>query len=100
MPDIDFHWVYVITSYEGVSPDEIEKLISVPIEDAINNVDKIKMVTSVSAEGLSQISIQFENMGEDKYDKLFQELKSEIDAINKLPSEEFDRRAELSRIRE
>ncbi len=89
MPDIDFHWVYVITSYEGVSPDEIEKLISIPIEDAINNVDKIKMVTSVSAEGLSQISIQFENMDEDEYDKLFQELKSEIDAINNLPSEDL-----------
>lgn len=89
MPDVNFHWVYVITNYEGVSPDEIEKLISIPIEDAVNNVDKIKMMTSTSSEGLSQISIQFENMGENEYQKLYQDLKSEIDAIDDLPGKDL-----------
>ena len=87
MPNVDFHWVFVITTYNGVSPDEIEKLITVPLEEAIDSIDKIKMVTSTSSEGLSQISVQFETIGNDEFDKLYQNLKSEIDQIDDLPDD-------------
>ncbi|KPK87838.1 hypothetical protein AMJ80_11685, partial [bacterium SM23_31] len=86
-PNINFHWLIVVTTYSGVNPEEIEKLITIPLEDAINNVDNIKMVTSSSTEGVSQISVQFENMSDEKYDKLFQDLKSEVEKIDNLPED-------------
>ena len=41
MPDIEMNWVFIVTVYPGVSPEEIEDLVTKPIEDAIEDVDKI-----------------------------------------------------------
>lgn len=87
MPNVNFHWVYVVTTYDGVSPEDIESLITIPLEEAVDKIDKIKMFTSSSSEGVSMISIQFENMKEDEYNKLYQDLKSEIDQVDDLPDE-------------
>ena len=84
-PNVQFDIVTITTIFPGASPSEIEKLITVPLEEAIDSIDKIKMVTSTSSEGLSQISIQFETIGNDEFDKLYQDLKSEIDQIDDLP---------------
>ena len=60
-PEISFNSATVTTFYPGASSEDVEKLVTVPIEDAIEeNVNKIDIVLSVSSEGRSLITVQFE----------------------------------------
>jgi len=60
MPDISFPMVTVVTQYAGVAPEEIERMVTVPLEGIIASVNKVKKVTSSSSEGYSTIMAEFE----------------------------------------
>lgn len=54
-PDITFPNIIISTSYEGVGPEEIETLVTRPLEEAISAVPNVKKVTSTSSHGSSLI---------------------------------------------
>lgn len=58
-PDVNFPIVTVTTSYPGAGPEEIETLISKPMEDEISTISGIKRLTSVNYEGLSRVIGEF-----------------------------------------
>ncbi|MCK9229117.1 MAG: efflux RND transporter permease subunit [Syntrophales bacterium] len=60
MPELEYPAVSVITSYEGVSSEDIENLITKPIEEVVGSVQNVKSVRSVSQEGLSAVIVEFE----------------------------------------
>jgi len=60
LPDITFPVITVITSYEGVSPQEIERLLSEPIEGALSTVTGVKHVSSTSMKGTSAVMVEFD----------------------------------------
>ncbi|MFM8911845.1 MAG: efflux RND transporter permease subunit, partial [Flammeovirgaceae bacterium] len=59
-PSVDPPVVTVSTSYVGANADVIESQITEPLEDAINGVPGIRTLTSVSREGRSNITVEFE----------------------------------------
>ncbi|MEW6608238.1 MAG: efflux RND transporter permease subunit [bacterium] len=59
MPDIDYPVITVITNYEGVAPEEIEELISKPIEEVVATVSGVKKISSTSQEGVSLVLVEF-----------------------------------------
>ncbi|MFM8741640.1 MAG: efflux RND transporter permease subunit, partial [Cytophagales bacterium] len=59
-PSVDPPVVTVSTSYIGANADVIESQITEPLEDAINGVPGIRTLTSVSREGRSNITVEFE----------------------------------------
>ena len=59
-PSVDPPVVTVSTSYTGANSDVIESQITEPLEDAINGIAGIRTLNSVSREGSSRISIEFE----------------------------------------
>ncbi|MCX7780932.1 MAG: efflux RND transporter permease subunit, partial [Negativicutes bacterium] len=59
-PDVEFPIVNVTVTYTGASPEEMESLVTKPIEDAVSSVAGIKTLSSVTREGLSQVNIEFE----------------------------------------
>jgi multidrug efflux pump subunit AcrB len=82
-PDIDLDEVWVYTEYPGVSPEEIEKLITIPIEDEIASIQGIDEIRSVSMEGYSQIEIDFE--GIEDFPRKVQEVQNKINRVEGLP---------------
>jgi len=58
-PEVKLPHVFVTTRYRGVSPEDIEKSITVKIEDKLKGISGVKKIRSVSSEGLSQIDIEF-----------------------------------------
>src|SRR5579875_1066176 len=58
-PQVDLPRITVATSYVGTNPQEMETLITKPIEDSIAGVSGIQQVTSYSQQGKSVVSIQF-----------------------------------------
>ena len=90
-PEISFNSATVTTLYPGASSEDVEKLVTVPIEDAIEeNVNNIDIVSSVSSEGRSLITIQFEEISDRDFDKEFQNLRTAVDRVNDLPTEILD----------
>jgi len=79
MPKIPFNWAFITTVYPNVPAEDIERLITIPIEDEIADVDGIDEISSVSAEGYSFVQVKFELSSKDQFDKRLTELKSEVD---------------------
>ncbi|HLV33402.1 MAG TPA: efflux RND transporter permease subunit [Chitinispirillaceae bacterium] len=59
-PDIDFPIVLVVTSYSGVSPEDIENLVTRPIEEAVSSTENIQNITSQSLNGRSLVMLEFD----------------------------------------
>jgi multidrug efflux pump len=58
-PDITIPYVFVTTTYEGVAPEDMEKLITIPIERKIKGISDLEEIRSTSAEGLSTVAVKF-----------------------------------------
>lgn len=61
MPKIEVPIISVTTRYEGVGALEIESLITSPLEKVLSSVSGVKNISSTSANGISNITINFEN---------------------------------------
>ena len=59
MPDISYPTLSVSTSYESASPEEIEELLTLPVEQAMAAVPGVEEVSSVSSEGSSNVRVSF-----------------------------------------
>lgn len=60
LPEVDFPRISIITNYEGVGPEEMENLLTRPIEQAVSTIDGVTEITAESAEGLSRVQLQFD----------------------------------------
>ncbi len=90
-PEIALQSATVTTLYPGASPEEVEKLVSAPIEDAIEeNVNKINLLLSNSSEGRSIVSVDFEEMSNRDFDKELENLRTAVEQVNELPAEILD----------
>ena len=58
-PDLDIPVVNVITHYPGASPEDMELLVSRPIEDEIRSIPGVRRVASTSIQGISQVTAEF-----------------------------------------
>ena len=59
LPEIDFPSISVVTVYDGAGPEEIETLITRPLEQALATVEGIEEIESFSAEGRSRVALKF-----------------------------------------
>jgi multidrug efflux pump subunit AcrB len=90
MPNINFNMALILTLYPGVSPEEVEKLITIKIEDAVADVDKIDFISSNSTEGQSTVFVRFEEMSDTDFKFILQDMRSAVDNIDDLPEEVED----------
>jgi HAE1 family hydrophobic/amphiphilic exporter-1 len=57
-PDVNFPFVNVTVVYPGASPEEVETLVTKPIEDAVAGISGVKRIESDSRESLSRVGIE------------------------------------------
>src|SRR5262249_44130932 len=82
-PDPTPPLVEVITQNPGASPEEMERLIAIPIETALNGMPGLEDLRSTSIPGLSDIKCQFA-YGTD-YKSARQEVINRINSLDTLP---------------
>lgn len=85
-PNINFDIVSVSTVYPGASPNEVEKLVTNPIEDKLKEVDGIKEYRSSSVENLSGVFITIDPDVSDTQ-KVVDDIRSAIDRVEDLPDD-------------
>ncbi len=59
-PKLEFPMIAVITQYTGVSPFDIETVITRPIEETVASVQNAKQVSSTTRQGLSLVMLEFD----------------------------------------
>jgi len=85
-PDITIPYVFVRTEYRGVSASDIETSITIKIEKKLKGLDKVKNISSVSSQGLSQINIEF--LPGTDINEVLTKVKDKVDeARNDLPTD-------------
>jgi multidrug efflux pump subunit AcrB len=88
-PDITIPYVFVTTNYEGVAPEDIEELITIPIERKLKGIDNVEEIRSTSAEGISTVAIKF--LPKVDLDDAVQKVRDKVDqAKNDLPADLAD----------
>lgn len=64
LPDLSFPMSAIIVSYSGVAPQEIENMVTIPLEEAVATIQGVKKISSYSREGSSLVLMEF-NWGTD-----------------------------------
>jgi len=86
LPNIDFDIVLVTTVFPGASPEEVEKLITNPIEDQLKSVEGIKEIRSSSIENRSGITVIIDPDTKNPR-KVVQDIRSAVDRVTDLPAD-------------
>jgi len=76
-PDITIPYVFVTSAYEGTAPEDMEMLITIPLEKQFNDLENVKNITSTSSEGVSSVVIEYFS-GQD-IDVALQKVRDKVD---------------------
>ncbi|WP_163930769.1 efflux RND transporter permease subunit [Paraferrimonas sp. SM1919] len=82
-PSVDPEQISVNISLRGATPEDVEKGVTIRVEEAVQDLEGIKKITSTSSEAASRVSIEVES-GYDPREMLA-DIKSRVDAINTFP---------------
>lgn len=76
----------IMAVYPGIQPVEIEKAVTIKVEEAVRDIEGIEKVDSTVTEGVSTTMLTLYNDVED-VDTVLQEVKNEVDALQDLPDD-------------
>ena len=89
MPEVTYPVISVMANYGNVGPQEMEELVTRPIEEALAAVQSVEEITSTSSEGRSRVRVAF-TWGVD-LDVVANDIRDRIDRVlGRLP-EDMDR---------
>lgn len=81
--DVPFFFVNIAVPFPGVSAADIERTVTVRVENAMQGVDRIDRIRSVTTEGLSRVTLEFDQgISRSDFDRLFQEVRNRFNAID------------------
>src|SRR6187549_251968 len=78
LPQVDFPTIQVTTQLPGANPDTMSSLITAPLERQLGQIPSLTSMTSSSAFGISQITLQFD-LGRE-IDSAAQDVQAAINA--------------------
>ncbi|HEU5298262.1 MAG TPA: efflux RND transporter permease subunit, partial [bacterium] len=79
MPNVEFPFVTVLTAYPGAGPEEVETLITKPLEEQLSSLTNVRRVFSTSQEGASIVGIEY-NLGTD-LDAAAADVRQRVDLV-------------------
>ena len=82
-PTVDLDRVRITTEFEGAPPEEVERQVTIVIEEEIESLPDIDVITSQSSEGLSKVEIKLKT--DTDLDEFLREVRSVIDTVDDLP---------------
>lgn len=81
-PELEIPVAIVSVNYSGAAPEEIETLITKPIEQSVASVSKLKNLSSFSREGTSIVVVEFESSAD--MDLAALEMREKVDLIKEV----------------
>src|SRR6202171_6192246 len=68
-PDVANNYVTVITQWPGISAEQIEQQVTVPVEIVVNGIPHLSSLRSVSIAGLSSVTMIFDDDSENDWNR-------------------------------
>ncbi len=87
-PNMTYPTVSISTNYTGTAPNEMESIISKPLEDAVSGISGVNHIRSISRKGISNVNIEFK-LEKDIKDAT-NEVKEKVSLIRKNLPKEID----------
>jgi len=84
-PSFELDRVTIRVPFRGGTPAEVEEAVTIKVEEAIQDIQGIKRITSTASEGLGTVNVEMLK-GYDS-DKLLDEVKQQVDQINDFPAD-------------
>lgn len=78
--------IMIMAAYPATQPEELEKAVTIKIEEAVRDVEGVERVNSTISEGISSTTLSLYNEVDD-VDAVLQEVKNDVDAIPDLPED-------------
>ncbi len=78
-PSMDLPYVVVMTSYFGATPEEVETVVTKPMEQQMATLGNLESMQSISAENYSTIILQFKN--DTNLDTISVDIRDKIDLV-------------------
>ena len=89
LPNMNFPYLIVTTTYPGASPEDVDELVTKPVEEEVSLLSDVKQVRSQSNENFSMVIVRY-NYGTNMT-KSYDSLKKKMDAIkSSLPEDAKD----------
>lgn len=79
LPNMDFPYVIIVTSYPGAAPEAVEETVTRPIEQSMATLDDIETISSSSSESVSMVVLQFQN--DSAMDGIMVDILSKLDSL-------------------
>ena len=91
-PDINFNWINMSTVLPGASAEDVERLVTDPLEEAIARLQDVRFVVSSSRENVSNILVRFQEISQRDFERRVADLRREVQAMvnDELPPEARD----------
>src|SRR5438105_1827950 len=87
-PRVDIPYITVTTVYPGTGPEEMESLITKPIEDSVSSVNGVRNITSSSQYGISFVQLEFFIGTNSQF--AAQEVRQKVDGARKVLPRDVD----------
>jgi multidrug efflux pump subunit AcrB len=88
--EVPFFWANIVVPYSGASAEDVEKSVTIKIENAFQGLKKVKQISSVSQEGLALVRVEFEDgISNSEFARLFQEVQTRVGNVD-LPEGTLD----------
>ena len=87
LPSMNLPYAIVMTTYPGASPEEVEEIVTKPVEQTMATVSNIKNIQSVSSENASTVMLEFEQTA--NMDSVTIEMRENLDQISGFWPEEI-----------
>ena len=81
MPDTDTPMLIVMGRYSGAGPEDINELVTEPIEDEVSTLEGVKSMSSSSSDGRSMVMLEYD-YGTDM-DEAYDDLKKKLDSLER-----------------
>ncbi|MEG1290823.1 MAG: efflux RND transporter permease subunit, partial [Lachnospiraceae bacterium] len=79
LPSMNMPYAIVVTSYAGASPEQVESIVTQPVESAMASTSNIKNIRSSSSNNVSMIVLEFEQIA--NMDSATVEMREKLDQI-------------------
>lgn len=80
LPSIDLPYAIVMTSYPGASPEEVETVVTKPVEQAMATISNVENISSTSSENISLVILEFQD--DTNMDAITIDIRESLDMIS------------------
>ncbi|MEY8389897.1 efflux RND transporter permease subunit [Lachnospiraceae bacterium 45-W7] len=80
LPSMNLPYAIVMTTYTGASPEQVERIVTQPIEGAMASTSNIKNISSTSSNNMSMVVLEFEQSA--NMDSVTVEMRESLDQIS------------------